>query len=249
MSPSRPTAVAGPEAGASSVPCDPVLRSLASYHAQGLSPEVMVAVANPRVIYADYDLILEDFRDHLGGLLGPSAVASPATAREAIDSWLASEVAYVSKPQASQTVTNTPIPTTAEERVVHRPPRYGRAAVICGRTLHRDAPLPIFDVKGCGVPHDELPYLPNSNGLMTLEESIWEVLYEKLVSAVFRHSGLPARPIPSYAIVDLGFDALFLDRPCQRATLLVRRAFTRPKFQWGGRIRGPASPGCCSTSR
>jgi hypothetical protein len=88
-------------------------------------------------------------------------------------------------------------------------------------------------VKGNGVPPDEKPWLPNSNGLLTLEEAVHEVLMEHLVFAVMQRAGVDVRPLPSYAVVDLGFDAVWEDgRPPGRATVLVRRAATRPRCQW-----------------
>ena len=56
---------------------------------------------------------------------------------------------------------------------------------------------------------------------------------EHLVFAVMQRASADVRPLPSYAVVDLGFDAVWQDgRPPGRATALVRRAATRPRCQW-----------------
>lgn len=222
---------------------DAPLTSLTAFAAQGLTPETMAGVAGARVILANYDLLLHDFAAPLAALLGrhvPHACDLRAAEAQAIDAWLVAHTAFVSAPQAAQAYANTPIPLTGDTRTAWRPPRYGRAAVM-------DAPGGVlFDVKGCGVPPDEVPELPNSNGLLTLSEALYEFALERLVYAALVHGGSAVRPVPAYAIVDLGFDALALaDHPDgrARATLLLRRAQTRPRCQWGKEDPGPRMAG------
>ena len=212
--------------------CDPVLTSLVQFREQPLAPEFMNAVEGAQVICANYDLLFHDFGKQLVEFTGTTHPYCNTYAREAVDRWLVKQVAYISKSQSAQEITNTRIPITKEEKIVYRPPRYGRAAVMCGEE-NGGEPV-IFDVKGCGVPPDEEPVLPNSNGLLTLEEAVWELVFERLVYSALVHAETSIRPIPAYAIVDLGITATFHGyQPDGRATLLVRRAQTRPKFQWG----------------
>ena len=68
---------------------------------------------------------------------------------------------------------------------------------------------------------------------MTLSEAVHEVMMEHLVYASMNHANTDIRPLPSYAVIDLGFDALWLDGNApERAVLLLRRTTTRPRFQW-----------------
>jgi hypothetical protein len=214
---------------------DAPLRSLADFATVGqtLTPETMLHVRDARVIFANYGALLADFAPALLRNL-PSPDPGGAACREAIDEWLVSHSACVSVSQAASSAVSTPIPLDGTSRRVWRPPRYGRAAVMVDQAS--DA---IFDVKGIGVPPDEQPWLPNSNGLMTLEEAVHEVLMEHLVFAVMRRAGVDVRPLPSYAVLDLGFDAVWHDgRAPQRATALVRRAATRPRCQWNRAVQG-----------
>ncbi|MEM1395011.1 MAG: hypothetical protein AAGG00_17310 [Cyanobacteria bacterium P01_H01_bin.150] len=211
---------------------DPILNSLTQFREQPLVSELMNAVEGAKVICANYDLLFHDFRQQLVELTGTTHLHDNPDVRNMVDCWLVKQAAYISKPQSAQEITNTKIPIKKEERIVYRPPRYGRAAVMCSEEKGQE-PV-ILDVKGCGVPPDEEPVLPNSNGLLTLEEAIDELIFERLVYSAFVHAETRVRPIPTYAIVDLGFEATFHShRPDGRATLLVRKAQTRPKFQWG----------------
>ena len=214
---------------------DAPLRSLADFATAGqtLTPETMLHVRDARVIFANYGAVLADFAPALLRHL-PSPDPGGAACRQAIDEWLVGHAACVSVSQAASSAVSTPIPLDGTSRRVWRPPRYGRAAVMVDQAS--DA---IFDVKGIGVPPDEQPWLPNSNGLMTLEEAVHEVLMEHLVFAVMQRAGVDVRPLPSYAVLDLGFDAVWHDgRAPQRATALVRRAATRPRCQWSRAVQG-----------
>lgn len=65
-----------------------------------------------------------------------------------------------------------------------------------------------------------------------------------MVYAALDHCGSDVRPVPAYAIIDLGFDALQPPPDArERATLLLRRAQTRPCFQWGKADPGPRMAG------
>jgi hypothetical protein len=218
---------------------DQPVRSLAAYAATGqtLSPETMLRVQDGRVIFANYGAILADFSWILQPLLADSR--DPASM---IDSWLVGNTAYVSTSQTTAKGTvSTPVPLDGATCTAWRPPRYGRAAVMADRSGADPAQCALFDVKGIGVPPDEQPCLPNSNGLLTLEEAVHEVLMEHLVFAVMGRTEVDVRPLPSYAVLDLGFDATWQDgRPPGRATALLRRAATRPRCQWQRADQGAA---------
>ena len=203
-------------------PDGPILHGLGAFGEQPLTEETFVQLADARIVYADYDLIAHDFAG-----LAPTVPAD-------VDAWLVEHAGYLSLPQAAQSTVNTPVPVAGRTRVAWRPPRYGRAAVM---TIAESA---LIDVKGCGASADDPPRLPNSNGLLTLNEALFELVMERLAFAALRHAGDVARPTPIYAILDLGFDVRFADgRSDERATALLRRAQTRPRFQWGRTDPGP----------
>ncbi|OLF53754.1 hypothetical protein [Pseudomonas chlororaphis] len=213
----------------------PRVRRLADYAStgQGLDEEQLLGVAGARVVFANYAALRADFAAPWQALAG-----EPETA--AIDRWLLENAACISASQAAAQGINTPIALDRRRLPAWRPPRYGRAAVLCA--AGRAAVL--FDVKGLGVPPDEAPVLPHSNGLLTLGEAVHEVLMEHLVFAAMHHAGGAVSPLPAYALIDLGFDALWLDgRAPEPAVLLVRRPCTRPRCQWQRYWQGPELAG------
>lgn len=202
----------------------PRVRQLADYAGSGqaLEAEQVLGVANARVVFANYPAIRADFDALWEPVPGLSQHA-------AIDRWLLHNAAYVSTSQASAQGINTPIARDNRQVTAWRPPRYGRAAVLCVPGSEQV----LFDIKGIGVPPDEAPVLPNSNGLLTLAEAVHEVLMEHLVFAAMKHAGGAITPLPAYALIDLGFDALWHDgRAPEPAVLLLRRPCTRPRCQW-----------------
>lgn len=219
---------------------DAPLRSLADYATteQALTSEMILGVRGAEVVFANYGAIFADFEPSLRHIAAASG--SDAERCRAVDKWLIENTAYVSTSQAASRAVSTPIALDGSSRQAWRPPRYGRAVVVLDRQSTVPTSGAFFDVKGTGVPPDEEPYLPNSNGLMTLDEAVHEVLMEHLVYAVMQRAGVDVRPLPSYAVIDLGFDAVWHDeRTPQRATVLVRRAATRPRCQWERAVQGP----------
>ena len=213
---------------------DPPIRNLSAFNETGqhLTPELMLGVRGARVIFANYGVLFADFGLPLARL--GLAQRRDSSTLVAVEQWLVESTAYISTSQASNRIANTPIPLSGASRQGWRPPRYGRAALM----LNSDGAL--FDVKGTGVPPDEEPHLPNSNGLLTLDEAVHEILMEHLIFAIMRRVGADVYPLPSYALIDLGFDAVWQDgRAPQRATILVRRAATRPRCQWERARQGP----------
>ncbi|PKA71708.1 hypothetical protein ATI02_4704 [Pseudomonas baetica] len=158
------------------------------------------------MLFANYRAIRADFRALWGTPHGTDEQA-------AIDRWLLRNAAFISTSQAAAQGINTPIVLDGRRVAAWRPPRYGRAAVLCAL----ESEQVLFDIKGIGVPPDEAPVLPYSNGLLTLAEAVHEVLMEHLVFAAMAHAGGAITPLPAYALIDLGFDALL------QAELLLRR--------------------------
>ncbi|WIE52885.1 hypothetical protein [Pseudomonas sp. GM17] len=202
----------------------PRVRQLADYAGSGqaLVEEQLLGVAGARVLFASYGAIRADF----GSLW---ATPHGTDEQAAIDLWLLHNAAFISTSQAAARGINTPIALDGRRVAAWRPPRYGRAAVLCSP----ESAQVLFDIKGIGVPPDEAPVLPHSNGLLTLAEAVHEVLMEHLVFAAMSHAGGAITPLPTYALIDLGFDALWHDgRPAEPAVLLLRRPCTRPRCQW-----------------
>ncbi|GGX22090.1 hypothetical protein [Aquimarina muelleri] len=209
---------------------DTPVTSLSDYlvSKQKLDHEIMLGVANAKVLFANYAVIKSDFPNQWNRI-----TKNTKNPEEAIDNWLLKNTAFISVSQAKSKITNTTIHTTNAKSSAWRPPRYGRAAIL-GQPEEKEESSPfLFDVKGTGVPPYEEPILPNSNGLMTLSEAVHEVMMEHLVYMSMNHANTDIRPLPSYAVIDLGFDALWLDGNApERAVLLLRRTTTRPRFQW-----------------
>lgn len=203
----------------------PLLRSIGAFAAQPLEQDVLLGVAGTRILWVDHAAIRRDLGTGVDG--------------GEIEQWLLRETSFVSRPQAAQSHVNGAIATTGRERIAHRPPRYCRAAIIEARLSPRHRLL--LDVKGCGIEPSDVPALPSSNGLLTLSEAVHELVMERLTRTALEHAGSRAATVPIYAIVDLGFEARFHGRRRdERAVLLVRRAQTRPEFQWGRQDPGRA---------
>ncbi|MGE7955641.1 hypothetical protein ACQKQA_03410 [Pseudomonas sp. NPDC089530] len=207
----------------------PRVRQLADYAGSGqtLVQEQLLGVAGARVLFANYAAIRADFD-------GPWDTPPGTGEQAAIDRWLLHNAAFISSSQAAAQGINTPIALDPRRVPAWRPPRYGRAAVLCAPASEQV----LFDIKGIGVPPDEAPVLPYSNGLLTLAEAVHEVLMEHLVFAAMAHAAMThsssaITPLPAYALIDLGFDALWHDgRAPEPAVLLLRRPCTRPRCQW-----------------
>lgn len=203
-----------------------------AFDRQSVSWEFAQRIRGARLVWADTEALAADYGDTIPGL-------STATRDDpALHKWLIDNGAILSLSQARQTDVNDPVSTSSETVETVRPPRYGRAAILApevpGGVADAAGPLPFFDIKGCGVPNDEDPVLPHSNGLLTLREAVYEVILQKLVNSVLRHDRRSEAVLPCYAILDLGFFARFKGhRPDGKAAVLLRRTQTRPAWQWG----------------
>jgi len=170
--------------------------------------ESMYPLTQARVVIADYPLLKRDFPE-LEGF------------NEAeIDSWLLARTAYISKPQAAQTIVNTPIPHDPTREVsALRPSEYGRASVAV------DSNNNLIDIKGTGslAPHQG----SHGNGLVSLGEGMREFIYENLVRDALSDAQSPIKTVGSYAVIDGGFDVVHADGSRSRAGLYLRQASQR----------------------
>jgi len=190
-----------------------------------LEPETVYRLPTARLVFANRDLLQHDF---------PSLQDDSL-----IDEWLITNAAFISAGQRNQSVVNTPIATSDEQTMAFRPPHYGRALIFslavnrrCG--IGTDTMTGLLDVKGAGVALRTIPKLaPHANGLMMLGEAIREVIIEKMLNRIFQHSATGYRAVPSYAVIDTGFDIKRADGTRIPAGLLVRRAHLRPSFRLG----------------
>lgn len=172
--------------------------------------EKVIRVSKAQVILADYPLIRKDFPE------------VQAYSNSEIDSWLIRNTAFISKPQAQQTVVNDLIPTSSEERKAYRPREYRRAHVFKVDTGG------LIDAKGTGSID---PSQGNhENGLATLGDMIREYAYEKLIHAIFLKDGR-FDTVGSYAVIDYGFNIKHADGGHSRAGTVLRQAHVRDHSQ------------------
>jgi hypothetical protein len=211
------------DAGVIPFAAGPLLVSKADYVEQHLENEEFHAVAGARVLFANYALIVHDF---------PRFAGRPPSD---IDDWLIRHAAVISRAQAGQTVTNTPIRLSSRHVPGYRPPVYGRAAVIdTGDGC-------LIDVKGIGVKSGAVPsHAPHSSGILAMSLGLSEVLFEWLATVALIRAGGACGVVPSYGLIDLGFEAIEENGDRQPACTLVRRAHTRPSILWGEDDAGPA---------
>lgn len=197
-------------------PSGPILTGRDDFAGQPLQEEELHRLTSARVVFARYDLLRHDF-----DLDGRSD-------RE-IDDWLIAHCGIVSQPQAAQTETNTRCPIGSGMRAAFRPPAYGRAAVV---PVDRQPRL--IDVKGIGVRPDKVPQrVKHRTGVLDATSALHEVLFEWLIAAVLQHTGARAEVVPTYGLLDLGFEAIGLDGEHQPAFAMARRAHVRPRSMWG----------------
>ena len=197
----------------------PLLPSLKQFEPERLEPEFVYKLRTPRVVFADHDLLQQDF----------------AFLREgSVEQWLLNHAAFVSEAQLKQTIVNTSIETNGEKVTAFRPPNYGRALIF-------QTEQGLLDVKGVGVAPGVRPkHAPHSNGLIMLGEAIREAIIEKILNRIFEHSASCVRAVPCYGVIDTGFDLTYGDGLQVPAGLLVRRAHVRPIHPLG--VKESSSP-------
>ncbi|WP_438710941.1 hypothetical protein ACSTS3_20410 [Aquimarina muelleri] len=123
---------------------DTPVTSLSDYlvSKQKLDHEIMLGVANAKVLFANYAVIKSDFPNQWNRI-----TKNTKNPEEAIDNWLLKNTAFISVSQAKSKITNTTIHTTNAKSSAWRPPRYGRAAIL-GQPEEKEESSPfLFDVK------------------------------------------------------------------------------------------------------
>lgn len=191
------------------------LRTIREVH-YGSRAEEVVQLGKARVAILDYDLLRLDFP------------ILKELSNDQIDQWILNEVAYISKPQASQTVVNSEIDLSGEKRVAKRPPEYGRAIVFEVKNPQNGEQIGLIDAKGTGSlnPHNG----SHGNGLATLGECIREYNYENVVREVLTEADLPNKTVGSYGVIDAGFDVIHADGSKSRAGIYLRQSHNRPTY-------------------
>lgn len=199
----------------------------------GVRRDLAIPVTGARVALLDGDLLANDFPS-----LQPASLALRHPELRRLDgeerrrrvgelraAWLLERAALVSVTQAAQSRVNTAIPVAGRLRVVHRPPRYGRAFLVDTGDAHEPG---LLDVKGVGIDPGRRPGPAlHQSGLLPLGEALEELVMQLLVEAIFRHSGSGFRTLPVYAVLDLGFDVRLAGGARVPAGALVRRAHRR----------------------
>src|SRR5262245_10700179 len=152
----------------------PILHTIEDLQEPLVQSESCRMLANARVIWANYDLIQQDFADiNFDSSLphvesppqGPHPL--PESPRPDIDAWLLRHGAVISETQLQYTITSEKIEAFGPVRVAYRPPRYGRALVVQLADSWPDSayrgsnrpPPGLLDVKGCGVAVGRVPEL------------------------------------------------------------------------------------------
>jgi hypothetical protein len=221
-------------------PPSPLLRSIAELD-ERVGTETVLRLAQPRVVFTDYEVLQHDFPELRGDALvrahprlaRTSGQKRLAATHQLIDDWLLHNAAFISERQAGQSRVNTSIQTTGERITAYRPPRYGRAVVI----ELRNAPG-LLDLKGAGVAPDAEPaHRPHSHGLLSLSDALYDVMIQRIIDEILRRARTEFWSVPVYGLIDLGFE--IVNRKGQRspACIQVRRAHRRPR----GAIELPAS--------
>lgn len=224
----------------------PLVRTLEELDSDNRT-DVLGRVGGARVVVADYDLLQHDFpqlrarfllatHPHLRRL---PRRRRPAAIRRIIDRWLTSRAAVVSEFQARQELVNSKIEVVDGWVLGHRPPRYGRAAVVAVRAHHQylrgadrrrwaEEPDGLLDLKGIGVGLGIEPHHGHhGNGLLDLGDALEDLAYEWLIQEIIRFSGSAFAVVPTYALLDAGFDVLDRRRGPLPAAIQVRRAHRR----------------------
>lgn len=197
-----------------------------------LEREQLRRVSTARAILVDEAAIIADF---------PSLAGE---APEDISNWLEDEAGLIAVAQLNSSKVNTKISTAGPTRSGFRPARYGRASIVpLSGDLNIDGhsnakqqdgatrrPATCLDIKGIGVKPGRLPKPGyHSTGLLRLDSALEEYLWAKMIDRILAVTGAPARALPIYGVLDLGFDIRLDDIGVNApAGLIVRRAHARP---------------------
>ena len=220
-------------------PEKPLLSAIDELQDPGIEKEEVLHVITARVVCANYALIQHDFPElSKASLIGklPWLAAQPDVVQATeicniIDRWLTDNTAFVSKSQAGQSLVNTPVATDAITRTAYRPAGYGRAVVIpVFNSSTEDAQLSgLLDVKGAGVSPQSSPRRgDHSDGLDYVGAALSDLAFQCLIEEIFMRAAPACWTVPTYAILDLGFDVVDGWKGTSPAGMHVRRAHRRP---------------------
>lgn len=219
---------------------EPLLASIEELQDPEVEREEALRVATARVVIANYALIQHDFPElSTDSLVGefPFLAAQPITERTVsirniIDQWLTGNAAFISKRQAAQTVVNTRVATDGTTRNAYRPNGYGRALVVpvFKHSTGHEQSAGLLDIKGAGVSPQNTPRPgEHSDGLDYVGAALSDFALQRLIDEIFRRAAPSCWTVPTYAILDLGFDVIggwwVSTSP---AGMHVRRAHRRP---------------------
>ncbi len=198
--------------------------------------ETVKQVNNTKVVFANYDLLMNDFpqiseseliKRH-PSLKHLSERMRLIKIRIIIDKWLIKHGSYISSNQSIENDVNTKIDIGNNTTQAYRPTNYGRALIFAIEDTNSELGLDeeigekeddcgLIDVKGVGVDTDTLPLNKcHYDGLMSMSECFRELLIEQLIHQIFLKEQSSHTTLPIYAIIDLGFDQLSRDNKSKK---------------------------------
>jgi hypothetical protein len=211
-------------------------RSIGELQQPSIKREVMHHIGGASVVWANYPLILADF-DERQGPCGGRELTDEET--NPIDAWLLRHAAIMSAPQSVANEVNGALRIRDETVVAHRPPKYGRAAIvelprprdgINSEAAGEQGRFGLLDVKGCGVAPGRRPAAAmHETGLLTLQDAVAELVTCRIIDTIFSRLAIDVSCVSFYAILDLGFYGKLYDPSgcVAPAAAIVRRAHCR----------------------
>jgi hypothetical protein len=192
---------------------DKVPRTMSDFIDYPMTESPSTRVSTVKVVAVDYDLVARDFQQ-----MSQRESESTQAWHDRVDQWLVNQTGFIATKQTYQETVNTRIQTNGETKIAYRPNDYNRAHLI---------PVEggMMDAKGVGTGNPS--QRSHSNGLGTLGEMIREFIYEKAVNDIFIHSGVNAKTVGCYAVLDYGFDVIHQDGTRSRAGYVLRQANQR----------------------
>ncbi len=198
----------------------------------------LLRVRGAKVVCANYRALLHDFPHVFGAearrrnpLPGCDTCAEAGKlCIKAINAWLIRNSAFISRQQLQPNEVNSPISVDRDTvRRAHRPPEYGRAAIVSIDSESREGDARYLDLKGVGVAAGKLPsHQPHSSGLDYLGSALADFFFGWLIDTIFARTCPSYHIVPVYAVLDLGFDIVGGAFGAAPAGLHVRRAHSRP---------------------
>ncbi|APR75952.1 Hypothetical protein A7982_01299 [Minicystis rosea] len=211
------------------VPAGPLLRRPDDIDDPRLQTEAALRVDGARIVYADHDLLQHDFPELREAALARrhpdlalrSGADRVARVRALIERWLLDHAAIITPVHVRGTEVNTPV-AVRDPVIAYRPQRYGRALVV-------EAGSGLLDIKGVGVEPGQKPTRAiHENGLCELGEVLRDLVMQRIFDEVLRRAAPEIYTVPTYALIDLGFDVRLRDDLRTPAACQVRRAHRRP---------------------